>query len=928
MPKQQVLHRTVSGLQLEPNPFQAPEGALIKADNCNIDRDGVICKRRGMDYYHSTAPGLPAGYFVGEYLDKLHVYDSSNELVVYDTGSSWGNDPTATKGPPDALTRIRGVEIRSNFYYTTENSLYKEDTVSPSSFSQSKVGMPQGLDIALTLTSTNIAASNGADWFLGDSRVGYRVVFSRTDANDFKIDGAPSFREEIANIASSVLLDYSGGVVTVNHSAHGFSTGDTVTISSSAVPLYEGSHTITVLDDDYYYYIFSLAVPKNDDGTFAVDVTDVVATAGRTGIVNLVTTIPDDVVAGDIIEVYRTKMSASASTPTGDRLFRIWSTEVTAADISAGTVTLEDIFNEAYLGVELYTNPTQQTILKANDRPPWTKDIALFKGHTFLINTRQEHQLEFQILELDSFIAGTSSLTIAGLTYTAETAEDISNGEFLLSTARSTVAENIEKTAESLVRVINRISGNTTVYAFYVSETDDAPGKILIRGRDVEVSSFTLDSATSEIHDSIDPQIVVTAPTPQTSTDGARPNGLQRSKFEQPEAFPESNFDSVGSEEIPGLRILKLRDSLIIFKEEGVWRLSGDTESDFVISQIDPSVRLIAPESAIIVNNNVYAFTNQGVVRVNENGITIMSKDVESELMKIQQFTNFETITHATSYEAEHKYLLWTQNVTGDTIAEVAWVYDWLSGVWTKWLKSCNSAYVLRGEDLLYIVHGNFAFVMKERKDDNDTTDYNDEEITSTQSTITITDAAGTTTNIFGDTVSDITLSYSSQDEPLAAGFLLNQGGETERIITVVDNGGNSYTVELESLNSSYTNATATLTVGIPAEIEWVPEDAQNPFVQKQFPEVSIYMERDITKFHELGFKSDVVPSQTFSRRVVDITTESAITPVRMIVPRAYQRCRTLSLSYRNIYARETFELVGASLVFRPMSERSTLAPR
>ena len=371
---------------------------------------------------------------------------------------------------------------------------------------------------------------------------------------------------------------------------------------------------------------------------------------------------------------------------------------------------------------------------------------------------------------------------------------------------------------------------------------------------------------------------------------------------------------------------MALRDSLILFKEEGIWRLSGDTESDFVISQIDPSVRLIAPESARVVNNSVYCLSNQGVVRVNENGVSIISRDIENELMKVLQFTNFNTITHATSYESEHKYILWTQNESSDTIAEVGWVYDWLMGVWTKWVKSCTSAYVMRGEDILYLYHGDHDFVMKERKDDNNTTDFLDEALS--DSTVTITDASGTTTDIFGDTVSSITLSYTSQDEPLAAGFLLTQGAEIERIISVTDNGGNSYTVELESLNTNFTNAAATLTVGIASEVEWVPEDAQNPFIQKQHSEAAIYMESDITKFHEIGFKSDVVPSQTFNRRVVDITSEDAITPIRTTVPRSYQRCRTLSVSYKNIYARETFNLVGMSLVFRPMSERATLAPR
>src|SRR5690606_12849452 len=122
-------------------------------------------------------------------------------------------------------------------------------------------------------------------------------------------------------------------------------------------------------------------------------------------------------------------------------------------------------------GIFLYTNEiTGEGILQSNDPPPLAKDIELFRSSMFYANTKTLHQLNVQIISVLNFTAGTTELYIGNSnsirTYYAEAAENVAANEFYLSTSLS-VAQAIDETARSLVKVINRDSSGL-VYARYI----------------------------------------------------------------------------------------------------------------------------------------------------------------------------------------------------------------------------------------------------------------------------------------------------------------------------------------------------------------------------------------------------------------------------------------------------------------------------
>jgi len=934
MPLMQTLKRTARGLWSQFNPInQIPEGGLLEAFDVVIDREGVISKRRGFKRY----AGVKALSFM-DFKNRLIALEGTT--LKYDSDGLGTLLPwTGSFSPPDASTRMHFVEARKNLYFTTSRGIFKNSTLTGI---PSKAGMPQALDIELVLTGT------GASWFTPNTQVGYAVTWSKTDVNMFLIRGEPSFRETLANATTAVTLAFSAGVVTVTHTAHGYLTGDTVEISSPSDAAYgSGPHVITVTGANTYTYTVTGTPPAT--GT---------ANAGKKFNVRVTFSVPDDIVDGDYYELYRSDLSANATTDPGERLFQILRRKVTASDIMNKTVTLTDDFDPLFLGEEIYTSPFVEGASEANTRPPFAKDIALFKGEVFFANTRREHFLKLQLIDPSPFDGGMTvmgfidgiiqtsmgfteilttqrgSISIRSgttvLTYNYGTAENAATRTFKAFTTELTLAENIKKTCQSLVRIVNRDSLNTLVYAFYASGVDDAPGNILFRGRSLDTPQFYITASTTAISDNWNPALPLTDST-VLSDNETKANNLARAKFEQPEAVPRSSDQPIDSEESEILRILALRDSLIIFKEEGIYRFSSDGQ----ISELDPSTKLTCPESAVVLDNSVYCVTTQGVVRVNESGTAIVSRPVEADFKRVFGMQNFKTLVHAVAHESERKYIVWTPRESGSANTSVAWVYNYITEAWTKWRKKATAALVLFDNDALYVGHAVDSFVLEERRFGSTFEDYRDEAID-----CTVTVAGFVTIGVDGITVSQVDIDWSYTEQPPAKGFLFEQGFLNSKVMVVISLGGTSYRLTLEKQLTGITTGAATLSLAIVSEVRWAPDAMGNAGVMKQFSYSQVYMEEDSARRHEIGFFSDILPTKAYVNDIVHPafggwgtdpwgssswggSTLRAATPLRVPVPTQYQRARALSVLYRHRMANEKFEILQLTLTARAYSDKT-----
>ena len=198
------------------------------------------------------------------------------------------------------------------------------------------------------------------------------------------------------------------------------------------------------------------------------------------------------------------------------------------------------------------------------------------------------------------------------------------------------------------------------------------------------------------------------------------------SKTNQPEAVPILNYFDVGASDKKILRIFPLRDSLFVFKEDGLFRVSGESPP-FVLGLFDSSCIAVAADSLGVSNNLIYAWTTQGISAVSEAGVSLASRPIDTEILEIasSRYTNFSTATFGVGYESDNSYIVWTVVRDSDTVATQAYRYSNLTSSWTKFDLSKTCAVVNPFDDRLYLGASDVAYIEQERKLFN-RTDYAD----------------------------------------------------------------------------------------------------------------------------------------------------------------------------------------------------------
>lgn len=290
--------------------------------------------------------------------------------------------------------------------------------------------------------------------------------------------------------------------------------------------------------------------------------------------------------------------------------------------------------------------------------------------------------------------------------------EDNTKNYVLLSGFTST-AQAIDDTARSLVRIINQ-NPSEVIYSYYVSGPTDIPGLINFERRTVVDTAFTITANNSTTGSEFNPDLT----TSSTSTNTVSPNRIYFSKFQQPEAVPIVNFLDVGPKDKAILRIVPLRDSLFIFKQDGIYRLTGDIAPNFSVILFDNSIHLVAPDTAAVLNNQIYSLTDGGIATVTETGVGIISRPIENVFNRVftDNFPNFSTASFGVGYETERSYYVWTVTNTTDTYATQCFRYNTFTQCWTRWDKAQTSAVLNFFNNKLHLGSPTTNFVEVERK--------------------------------------------------------------------------------------------------------------------------------------------------------------------------------------------------------------------
>lgn len=410
------------------------------------------------------------------------------------------------------------------------------------------------------------------------------------------------------------------------------------------------------------------------------------------------------------------------------------------------------------------------------------------------------------------------------------------------------------------------------------------------------------------------------------------PNRLFYSKAQEPEAVPALNYLDIGQPGKPILRILPLRNRLVVFKTDGIFLVYG--VEPFSVESLDSTVILTAPDSAISVANQVIALTNQGVVTVTEGGINIISRAIESELNAYQkQGIYSKTGTFSTSHEVAHLYGLWlgrtaTSAGTGTKYSDFGYILNTLTGAWTKWRmhqRTCGRVNPFNAKLGMGSLGSSLDPVLDSYWEDNDDGWDESEVIDEVDSWDPVERVLVLTSAIGGD-VSDV-----------AIGDRMTQGtgdpDDFEGIVSAVD-------IPTRTITFSSTNGVVPIS-GDPVDVhkaidcivEYATITCGDPTSLKQFRDINTHFRTQLElQKYELLFDTDLTTSESSITATHDDFTippdpanfeNRRPTHDRAQFPQDVQRGSYLHLTFHTHEAGSHWELNGFSLVFENGSERN-----
>lgn len=639
-------------------------------------------------------------------------------------------------------------------------------------------------------------------------------------------------------------------------------------------------------------------------------------TSGGTRNVNVTFTVPSTLSTSHFYQVYRSVQSPDLNTEPTDELQLVVEKNLVAGDISTGYTTYTDETPDNLRGATLYTSPSQEGITQSNNQPPLAADVTLFNSNVLYANTIGKQRMYMTLISIGGTngLVNDDTIVIAGTTYTGKATETIASGQFKIATG-GTPSQNIDETAKSLIRVINRYATNTLVYATYLTGYSDLPGQILIEERGIAASAFV---ATSSRGGAFSPSLPSSGTTYSSAAD-IEPNAIYISKSQQPEAVPLTNKVYAGAAQKKILRVIALRDSTFVIKEDGVFRITGTGPSDYAVTLFDGTATVIGEESVVSFNNAVYCYADQGISAISDSGVAIISRPIEFDILKLssEQYTNFKAASFGISYESDRKYMFATITNTSDTYATQIFVYNTATQTFTRWPLNVKCGMILTSTNKLYLGNAVNNTVYIERKN-FDATDYAMEELS-----VTITSASGTTVNL-------------SSTTGVAAGDTLAQFSGTsiirESVVASVDS-GTALTVR-DSL--SWTAGAAISYKPIQTTIKYVPIHGGNPGMVKLFNDLVLFFSNANFDSLNLEFTSD----QDIGPEDFDVTpnlsglwglfpwgsipwgsTSGPLQPIRTVVPAAKARAHWYNLTITHSQALSNFSLVGITSFYEEISE-------
>lgn len=956
----QKLELELRGLYTAPNNLSGvPQGALEVADNVVINAKNRVDSRRGQTQY-----GSPLTVGAGQ-VNKLFNYASSliasyASKLAYDSGDGAWVDYPGSYSDPATGYKMRSLEALRNFYVTTNIGVYKIDSLTAT---------PRKSGVVKALGGTG-ALSGGSGFLLANTAVAYRMIWGYRDANNNLILGSPSQRLVVANTTgtdANVSLTFTiPATITTEYFYQIYRSQGTATATDEPTDelqlVIEGNPTtaeitaksFTTIDATPYSLMraFLYTSPSqegiansNDEPPYALDM---------------------DIFKGSAFYAnVRQKQRLSIALISVGTPSLGYFVDATVGT-SAGTGNLSTISSTAALRVGMrvigsgipvnakITAITSGTTVTIDKNVPGTTSISVEFQDRFTIGLIDYWGGSSQILATNQFKVDTSGTPGQNIQATALNLIEVINKSTSNTTLYAYYLSGVDDLPGQMLFEERSIGGG----AFYATSTEgssfspDLPERRLISAISLANPTVITTAAAHglssgdiiQIFDSnstpiVDGEQTVTVLTSTTfsvpvhvtvagtvgyfvtnddyvvSDNDDRQNRVFISKPGQVEAVPGYTYFDIGSANFPIQKVVALRDGIFFFKNDGIYRLSGEVFANFTVALVDNTTILKSSESAVPFNNQVFCFTTQGVCAVTDAGVQIMSVQIENTLLELSsdQFTNFSTASFAVAYESARQYMFFTVTHEIDEVATQAFVFNSLTETWTRWVMDRTCGVVNTAVNKLFMAQADTGQILIERKS------YTNADFADEQFPITITVVTSST---------QVTVADASD---IVVGMSIVQGLRNALIEDI-----NGLVLTLTAVNGLIMGA-ANVYTPIENTIQWAPIDAQNPGILKQFSELSLFFRNAAFSEIDAIFASNIsLGQQTVPLLNLSATGWGAApwggfawgsplggqAVIRTYVPQEKQRCSWLFVALRTKQAFTGFSLQGVSLIFNVMSSR------
>ncbi len=759
--------KNFKGLYLQPNTFAVPDGALEIASNMVVAQDGVLASRRGLYTFHTPASST---------LNNLFHYQSNLLALLTDRIDRISSSGVATTLTGETVSESgrtgRAAEANNNLYFTSNNGVMK---LTAYDSAVSKAGIPAALDLSglpTTFTVNYLSAGN---------QVGYRVVFGIRDANKNLILGAPSdffYFTNTSGVARGVRLE--------------FSVPSEITSTSIFYQIYRTSQAASEPLPDYRL----------------IKEAQLTSAQITSGVVYFDDTVLD-IFRDDAAELYTNPNSREGELQANERpplcddivLFKdqvFYANSTTKHFLQLSLIAPDDIADGDY--IEVGQAPTTRRYVWRTGEGNSTNRVTS-AGTTTLTGTLTAHGfLATDVIYVSNSDGGTavtegeytlSSVTPNTFTFTANVGASPTTFEVqalrnaagynlaqLVNGVGPTVGEKLDGTARGLVKAINR-DDSSPVYARYLSSNQEVPGQVLLQSKTFDSDPIQLLANTALSGGAWSPPLPTTFGT-VASENEPLPNVIYVSKIGEPEAVPVVNQIVVGSRNAAILRIFALRDSVIVLKEDGVFRIDGNSIANFEATIIDNTVFCLVANSAALLNNQVFFLSGEGICIATSTAVEIISRTIELPIQAILGAATVEAQTSGAAYDSERLYLL-TTIMPNTTTANVVYVYNTVTQAWTTWDTTFKNA-IVGPSDRFYTISTSNV-IRKERKNQNKL-DYADDSY------------ATTVVSVASDNLSAV---VTSAGVIPVIGDVLELNSSISRIRAVTSLGANNYNLVFET---------------------------------------------------------------------------------------------------------------------------------